>query len=93
MKTPSLSRKAEQDFLSAIGMEPWKADGHIGLGQLYKNEGLTIKAIRSFKKAAEIEPENQRAQAELEELGEGPRKKGGGLKDLLSFDMFGKKKK
>jgi curved DNA-binding protein CbpA len=92
MKTPSLSRKAEQDFLNAIAMEPWKADGHVGLGLLYKSEGLTIRAIRSFKKAAEIEPENQRAQAELEELGEGPKKKGG-LKDLLSFDMFGKKKK
>ena len=92
MKTPSLSRKAEQDFLNAIAMEPWKADGHIGLGLLYKNEGLTIRAIRSFKKAVEIEPENQRAQAELEELGEGPKKKGG-LKDFLPFDMFGKKKK
>lgn len=92
MKTPSLSRKAEQDFLSATAMEPWKADGHIGLGLLYKNEGLTIKAIRSFKKAAEIEPENKRALAELEELGEGPKKKIG-LKDFLSFNKFGGKKK
>jgi len=92
MKTPSLSRKAEQDFLNAVAMEPWKADGHVGLGLLYKNEGLTIRAIRSFKKAAEIDPENKQARAELEELGEGPKKKGG-LKDFLPFDMFGKKKK
>jgi tetratricopeptide (TPR) repeat protein len=92
MKTPSLSRKAEQDFLSAVAMEPWKADGHVGLGLLYKNEGLTIRASRSFKKAAEIDPENKRAQAELEELGEGPKKRVG-LKNLLSFDKFGGKKK
>ncbi len=92
MKTPGLLRKAEQDFLNVIGLEPWKADGHVGLGLLYKNEGLTIRAIRCFKKAAEIDPENKRAQAELEELGEGGKKKGG-LKDLLPFDMFGGKKK
>ncbi|MDH4196526.1 MAG: DnaJ domain-containing protein [Candidatus Aminicenantes bacterium] len=93
MKTPSLLRKAEQDFLNVIGLEPWKADGHVGLGLLYKNEGLTIRAVKCFKKAAEIDPENKRARAELEELGEGPKKKLG-LKNLLSFDKFsGKKKK
>jgi len=93
MKTPSLLRKAEQDFLTVISLEPWKADGHIGLGLLYKNEGLTIRAVKCFKKAAEMEPENKRAQAELEALGEGPKKKIG-LKDLLSLDkLTGKKKK
>lgn len=92
MKTPSLLRKAEQDFLNVIGLEPWKADGHVGLGLLYKNEGLTIRAVKCFKKAVEIDPENKRARTELEELGEGGKKKGG-LKDLLSFDRFGAKKK
>ena len=92
MKTPSLLRKAEQDFLNAVGLEPWKSDGHLGLGLLYKNEGLTIRAVKCFKKAVEIEPENKRAQAELEELGEGVKKKGG-LRGLLPFDIFGSKKK
>ncbi|MCK7477067.1 MAG: hypothetical protein M0C28_05780 [Candidatus Moduliflexus flocculans] len=46
-KLPAYVRKAEQDFLKAIQLEPWNPEGYVGLGLLYKAEGLQTKAIKS----------------------------------------------
>jgi tetratricopeptide (TPR) repeat protein len=88
---PALLRKAEQDYLQASALEPWNAEPYMGLGLLYQNEGLIIRAKKYFYKAIEMESEHKGALAALKELGEGGKKKG--LKDLLSFNFLGAKKK
>lgn len=88
---PALMKKAEQDYLQASALEPWNAEPYMGLGVLYQNEGLTIRAKKYFHKVLEVEPEHKGARAALEELGEGGKKKG--LKDLFSFSLPGSKKK
>jgi hypothetical protein len=90
-KVPSYSMKAEEDFLKAISLEPWNPEGYVGLGFLYKNEGLMTKATRQFQKALDADPEHKLARQEVDLAEKGTRKKG--LKGLLSMDIFGSKKK
>lgn len=90
-KIPSYRQKAEVDFLKAIGLEPWNPEAYVGLGYLYKNEGLLTKAARQFQKAVEADPDHKLALQELQLINKGKRPKG--LKGLLSLDIFGSKKK
>jgi len=90
-RIPFYRKKAEQDFLKAIELEPWNPEGFVGLGVLYKQEGLLTKARRHLEKALEMDSEHEMASKELSEM-EGFKKKKG-LKDLLSMDLFGSKKK
>jgi curved DNA-binding protein CbpA len=91
-RVASYVRKAEGDFLKAIGLEPWNPEAYVGLGVLYKNEGLQTKAIRHFEKALEADPEHAKARQELIDMGVGVKKKKG-LSGLFSMDFFGAKKK
>ncbi len=88
-KIPSLRRKSEENFLRSIQFEPWNAEGYVGLGLLYKREGLNIKATKQFEKAISVDPDHRVAQREMNGLG-GKKKKN--LKDFLSFEPFGKRK-
>jgi len=88
-KIPSLRRKSEENFLRSIRFEPWNAEGHVGLGLLYKREGLFIKAKKQFEKALGIDPDHRVAQREMNGL---QKKKKKTIKDFLSFEPFGKKK-
>jgi tetratricopeptide (TPR) repeat protein len=90
-RVPFFRMKAEQDFLKAIELEPWNPEGFVGLGILYKQEGLLTKARKHLKKALELDSEHEMASKELDEM-EGVKKKKG-LKDLFSMDLFGSKKK
>jgi tetratricopeptide (TPR) repeat protein len=91
MKIPALRKKAEEHFLKAIELEPWNPECYVGLGILYKAEGMTLKATRQFQKALEYDGEHETALRELEGLtGE---KKRTGLKGLFSKSLFGPKKK
>jgi tetratricopeptide (TPR) repeat protein len=87
-KLPAYVRKAEQDFLKAIQLEPWNPEGHVGLGLLYKAEGLQTKAIKQFEKALEVDADHAGAREALDELTGGQRKGG-----LFKIDLFGSKKK
>jgi tetratricopeptide (TPR) repeat protein len=89
-KVPAYVKKAEQDFLRAIQLEPWNPEGYVGLGLLYKAEGLQTKAIRQLEKALEVEPDHASAREALDEL-TGGRKKG--ARGLFRMDFFGSKKK
>lgn len=107
-KIPTYTRKAEEHFIKAIKLEPWSPDGYLGLGIMYKNAGLKVKAANQFNKALKVDPGNPAALRELKTLDK-PKEKGGlkdikDVKDLLSFDVkglkgvfksdfFGKKKK
>ncbi|MCJ7581829.1 MAG: J domain-containing protein, partial [Candidatus Aminicenantes bacterium] len=61
-KIPSLHRKSEGNFILSIRHEPWNAEGYVGLGMLYKREGLFIKAKNKFEKALRIDPDHRVAQ-------------------------------
>jgi curved DNA-binding protein CbpA len=90
-KIPAFRNKAQEDFLKAISLEPWNPEAHVGLGFLYKNEGLLTKASKQFQKALEADPDHKLARQELLLINKGARPKG--LKRLLSLDIFGSKKK
>ena len=90
-KIPAYTKKAEEDFLKAVALEPWNPEGYVGLGYLYKNEGLMTKAGRQFQKAVEADPDHKLALQELELINKGSKPKG--LKGLFSSNIFGPKKK
>jgi curved DNA-binding protein CbpA len=87
-KVPPFHKKAEEDFQTAIRLEPSNPECYVGLGTYYKEEGILDKAKKQFKKALEVDPEHKIA---LKELGltEKPKKKG--LTGV--FKSLGKKKK
>ena len=55
-KIPALRKKAEKNFLQAIALEPWNPEGLIGLGLLYKQEGLMNRAKKQFERALAMDP-------------------------------------
>jgi tetratricopeptide (TPR) repeat protein len=94
-KIRSMTKRAEKNFSRAIELEPWNAEGYVGLGLLYKREGLIARAKKQFEKAIEVDNDHKAARQELitlnqeREKGEGKK----GLRGLLSKDLFGSKKK
>ncbi|MBS3818204.1 DnaJ domain-containing protein [bacterium] len=99
-KIPSSHKKAEEDFKKAIKLDPWNPEAFVGLGMLYKSEGLPVKAEKNFRRALAIDRNHKVALRELQ--GEKKDKKGlkgllsldiTDLKNLLSSDIFSKKKK
>jgi tetratricopeptide (TPR) repeat protein len=91
VKIPSFRKKAEEHFLKATELEPWNPEAYVGLGLLYKQEGMLTKATRLLQKALEVDSSHEVARRELEALGKDEKKKG--LKGLLSINIFGPKKK
>lgn len=84
-KLPAFKKKAEEDFLRALEMEPWNAEGYVGLGLLYLGEGLKVRAKKQLQRALEIDPDHHQARAALEELEKGEKKTG--LKAILGLDL------
>jgi len=91
-RIPALRKKAEGSFLHAIALEPWNPEAYIGLGLLYKNEGMLTRARKQFEKAVETDPDHAVARRELKEIRAKPEGQKG-LKGILSKDLFGSKKK
>ncbi|MGZ5555147.1 MAG: DnaJ domain-containing protein, partial [Candidatus Aminicenantales bacterium] len=89
-KMPPYVKKAEQDFLKAIQLEPWNPEGYVGLGLLYKAEGLQTKAIKQLEKALEVDADHASAREALDELTGGRKKTS---KTIFGLDFFGSKKK
>jgi len=65
-KIPALHKKAEADFQRVQELEPWNAESFVGLGLLYKQEGLLVKATKQLQKALQVDPEHKVARQELE---------------------------
>jgi curved DNA-binding protein CbpA len=89
-------KEAEANFIKATRLEPWNAEAFVGLGVLYKKEGLHIKAKKQFERALQIDPDHKIARRELtgEDKASGKASlKDMNLKDLLKMDVFSKKKK
>lgn len=91
-KIPQFMKKAEDDFKRALELRPYNPEAYVGLGLFYKQEGLQVKAKKMFKKALELDQEHRGARRELSAY-EKPKKKKKRLKELLSIDLFGSKKK
>ncbi len=91
-KIPAFHKKAEQHFLRSIKLDSWNPEGRVGLGLLYKKEGLEVKSRKQFERALRVDPDHPVAQKELGKTEKKDKKKID-LKDLLSIDLFGKKKK
>ena len=90
-KLPHYAKEAEANFIKAIKLEPWNPEIYVALGLLYKTEGLHIRAKKQFHKALALDPEHKVAKKEWEEL-EGLAKKKKTWKDLVTMDLFSKKK-
>ena len=91
-RIPALRKKAERSFLAAIALESWNPEALVGLGLLYKKEGLLARAKKQFERAVEADPEHAVARQELKAMG-GSKPEQRGLKGILSKDLFGSKKK
>jgi tetratricopeptide (TPR) repeat protein len=91
VKIPSMRRKAETDFQKAIELEPWNPECYVGLGMLYRQEGMTMKATKLFQKALEYDDDHEIALKEMDALKGGEKKTG--LKGFFSKSFFGTKKK
>jgi tetratricopeptide (TPR) repeat protein len=88
-KIPAFKRKAEEDFLRAIDLEPWVVEAYVEMGKFYKDVGLSVKAAKMFRKVLEMEPENKTA---LHELGlEKPKKRG--IRQILRMGVLPRRKK
>lgn len=96
VRLPVYRKEAEKNFLKATSLEPWNAEAFVGLGVLYKREGLHVKARKQFQRALQIDPDHKIALKELRG-GEKQRSKTSlkdmNLKDLFKMDVFGRKKK
>ena len=91
-KVPALSKRAEKSFFRAIELEAWNPEGLVGLGLLYRREGLRSRAKKQFEKALEIDADHKIARQELESMKDKPDSKKG-LGGFLNKDLFGSKKK
>jgi tetratricopeptide (TPR) repeat protein len=85
LKSP-VSREAEEYLKKALGIDGHSAAACLSLGIYYKMAGDRQKAINCFNKTLQINPSNQRAQAELRLFNIRKEKK-----PLFSFSMFSKK--
>jgi curved DNA-binding protein CbpA len=68
IKNPNWLRRGEELLQTIIQEDPQFADAHFVLGLLYKESGMSSRAITLFKKTLEIKPEHKHAQTELKEL-------------------------
>ena len=85
---PSAGRR-KQHFLKAIELEPWNPEGYVGLGLLYRQEGMTRKATSSSRKRWRSTA-TTKSPAGTRTLTGGRRRRG----SKVCFDeLFGSKKK
>lgn len=77
-KIPLYRKQAESGFLRAIELEPLNPEFYLLLGQMYWEEGLTIKAEKLFRKVLRIDPECVPAQNAVLVLERGRKKEGRG---------------
>lgn len=68
MQFPNLRRDAEDSFLKQAQMEPWNADPHYYLGELYQLEGLNLRAEKQFQKALDLNMEHTKAGIRMSQL-------------------------
>jgi tetratricopeptide (TPR) repeat protein len=83
-RLPHYKKKSVDNFNKAIELEPWSPDAYIGLGAMYRKEGMPTMARKYLMKALQVDPDHRQAKKELADLDGGEEKKG--LKGLMSLD-------
>jgi curved DNA-binding protein CbpA len=68
IKNPNWVRRGEELLQKVIQEDPQNAEAHYALGLLYKESGMSSRAVNMFKKALELRPEHKQARAELNSL-------------------------
>ncbi len=82
LKNPNWVKEGEELVRAVVADDPRHVEAYLLLGQVYKERGLRARAIAMLRKAVELAPENERAQAELTALAPDsppPEEGGGGL--------------
>jgi curved DNA-binding protein CbpA len=80
LKNPNWVKEGEELIRAVVAEDPKHVEAHLLLGQLYKERGLRARALAMLRKAVELEPDNERASAELMALAPeaAPAEEGGG---------------
>jgi tetratricopeptide (TPR) repeat protein len=68
LKNPNWVKEGEELVRAVIAEDPRHAAAHLLLGQVYKERGLKARALSMLRKAVELEPDNEQANAELASL-------------------------
>jgi tetratricopeptide (TPR) repeat protein len=68
LKNPNWVKEGEELIRQVVAEDPGHATAHHLLGQLYKERGLKARAVSMLRKATELDPANELAQAELAAL-------------------------
>jgi tetratricopeptide (TPR) repeat protein len=91
VKNPNWVHQAEEVLQAVVQDEPNHLEAHFELGSLYKERGLKSRALASFRRVLDLNPEHQRAAEAIVEMGDigpdAPQESGGLLRKL-----FGKRK-
>jgi tetratricopeptide (TPR) repeat protein len=64
-RNPKWRREAAESFQRALAIDPNHVDALISLGDLYKNEGLTSRAVSCYDDVLKISPDNAQAKSRL----------------------------
>jgi len=69
LKNPNWLRQAESTLRDVLREKPDLAEAHVVLGHVYRATNLRSRAVASYRKALELNPDNEEALAELQALG------------------------
>ena len=62
MKNPLWGKEAEEQFREALELDPFDAECHFGLGQIYEAKGMMTRAKKMYDQAVTYDPENVKFQ-------------------------------
>jgi len=68
LKNPNWVKEGEELVRAVVAEDPGHVAAHLLLGQVYKERGLKARALSMLRKAVELDPENEQANAELATL-------------------------
>jgi hypothetical protein len=69
MKNPNWVKQGEELLLSVVQEDPKNVDAYLLLGHIYRGSGLRSRALGMFRKALELQPQHEEAQAQVTALG------------------------
>jgi lipopolysaccharide biosynthesis regulator YciM len=55
------AKRAEEELLAAAREDPKSVDAHFILGTIYKERGLSSRALSMFRKVLELKPDHEEA--------------------------------
>lgn len=67
-QNPKWSREAVEAFQRALALDPNMIDALLSLGDLYKAQGMSARAVACYEDALQIEPENAMAKTRMKNV-------------------------